>query len=151
MTANQRVPTLLWALFLTLLAGCDRADSRQFPGEYVYRSKRGQIESLTFKEDGGFLHAVYPDEKTFLADGTPLYSLEGKWIFKDGKRTVQILNLHPSLSPFTQQPGQLYYADLPWTPAFEGKPAIVLDESQFYWLVRIQNRADIVKQRFRYP
>ena len=81
-----------------------------------------------------------------------MFALNSTWIFENGKRTAKLLNLHPVLGPFTQQPEQqLYYGNVPWLPAFEGdQPAIFIDESAFYWLVRVNQRADIAGLKFRY-
>jgi hypothetical protein len=147
-----RRATCLLGIVLTIgLASCDHDDPKKFPGEYAYRGKQGHVESLNFTADGTFRHELYADEKTFVAHGKPLFSLQGKWTFKDGRRTAQLLELHPVLYPFTEPPIQVYYGNLPWTPWFDYKPAIVFDENQFYWLVKIAVRADLRKVEFRYP
>lgn len=151
-TCHQALRLLL-TVFTACLVSCDPDNPKNFPGEYVYRSKHGQIESLHFKDDGTFQHALYADEKTFVTGGAPLFAMNSQWTFKDGKRGATLLNLHPSLGPFTKQPEQpLQFPNLPWVPWFEGsQPAIFIDESAYYWLVRVNQRADIARLKFMYP
>jgi hypothetical protein len=153
MQSCHRTLSLLWTVLAVCLVSCDHDNPKNFPGEYVYRGKSGQIESLNFKEDGTFQHALYSDEKTFVTNGEPVFALNSKWTFQNGKRNARLLNLHPVLGPFTKQPEQLLqYPDLPWVPWFEGnQPALFFDESYFYWLVRVNRREDIAQLKFRYP
>jgi hypothetical protein len=135
------------------LVSCEPAEDRsQFPGEYAYRSKLGQIESLTINSDGTFRHELYDDEGAFVDRGKPLFALEGRWTLEKGKTKIKLLNLRSLSVPvrITEQPGQISHDDLPWNSRWEGAPAILFGEDFFYWLVKLKERKDIRAVKFRY-
>jgi hypothetical protein len=143
---------LLIALSAFLISCVPAEERRAFPGEYAYRGRLGQVESLTINSDGTFRHELYDDEATFVSHGHPLFALEGHWTFENNKTRIKLLNLGLISVPvrITGQPGEKSYDDLPWNSRWEGAPAILFGEDSFYWLVKLKERKDIRTAKFRY-
>ncbi len=144
--------------FLIGLASCSDPriggeDYGKFPGEYAYRSSNGQVESLTVNADETYRHELYDNEAGFINHDKPLFSLDGTWSIKDDKIIIRLLDLvRISMSVrITRQPTEVIYYDLPWVPRWEGaRPAVLLEDDNHYWLIKLNDRADIRSVKFRY-
>jgi len=146
-------------LLCMLLFSCHRVDPRDvahgdkfpanFPGLYAYRNQRGQIESLSVNSDGSFRQEFYNDEAGFLSKGKPLIVHSGQMQCRSGKIEGELLYF--GIFPHgADQPDLVAYYNLFWVPHFDGRPAIMLDEDSFYWLVKLSSREEVGSVRFSY-
>ena len=138
---------------LYIFVGCDSSIKNDaFSGEYVYKSKSGQVECLTIRPDGVFCHELYSDEYNFLSFARPLLNLSGRWTLKGEKYSADLLDLKAIATgvQINEFPGTMYHSDLGWIANLNGTPAIILSENDYYWLKKIAKREDIRGLNFQY-
>jgi hypothetical protein len=146
--------TLRWFSVCLLLASCGPSTKGFDPeGEYVYRSKWGQVEMLRIEKDDSFTHELYDNEKSFISGSSPLFSRSGKIANKGGRRVAKLLDLGMLIyGPVRSEPELIWRSNVvPISPVAYYRPGFNFSEQDFYCLLKVNARSEISALKFQYP
>jgi hypothetical protein len=122
-------------------------------GDYVYRSKWGQVEVLRIGKDHSFTHELYDDEKSYISGSPPLFSRSDKIIERGGKRKAELLDLSMLIyGPVRSQPKLIWHSDFaPVARVNDYRAGFNFSDQDYYWLLKVNSRSEISSLKFRYP